>query len=356
MHIYLPLTINGKTRLWVLDSGAEMTVIEKDFANEIGLPLEGQLTGQGTVNTIDVAFTMLPPFELNGLAFDSQRVAAIAVNDIFQRSMGIEVGGILGFDFLSRLVAKVDYANEMLTFYDPDSFSYNGNGVVLDAPLAKNNMFQLQIAIDSQYTGSWDLDLGASGLDFLYPYAEAHGLLNHPGVQRMAFGAGGGQITTMAKFKQVTFAGFTVPGLQVGIPSVKGKGAFSVKELTGNAGNDLFRHFTLYLDYKTEKVIVEKGADFDKVFPTDHSGLQLIFNPDRKLTVLLAAPGTPAEQAGFQKDDQIVSINGKSLEEIGGIVQLRELLKGPIGTKFTFELIRDGQSMKKELTLKDLFG
>jgi hypothetical protein len=356
LHIYLPLTINGKTRLWVLDSGAGMTVVESDFAKELGLKTEGQLTGQGATTTVDVAFTVLPPFELNGLAFDSQRVAAISINELFHKSMGLDIGGILGYDFLSRLVTKVDYANEMLTFFDPDSFSYGGDGVVLDAPLAQNNMFQLQIAVDSQYTGSWDLDLGASGLDFLYPYAESHNLLNHPGVERMSFGAGGGQITKMAKFNTVKFAGWTVPNLQVGIPSAKGKGAFSRGEMTGNAGNDLFRHFDLYLDYAREKVIVEKGANFATVFPTDHSGLQLLLNDSNQVTVLMAAPGTPAEKAGFLKDDQVVKIDGKSPEELGGIMKIREILKGPVGTNIKFDLLRDGKPATATITLKDLYS
>jgi hypothetical protein len=355
LHIYLPLTINGKTRLWVLDSGAEMTVAEKEFAEELGLNLKGQITGQGATNTVQVAFTSLPPFELNGLAFDSQKVAAISVNDLFRKTMGFEIGGILGYDFLSRLVTKIDYANELLTFYDPDSFAYKGNGVVLDAPITKNNMFQLPIVVDSQYSGTWDLDLGASGLDFLYPYAESHGLLDRPGVDRMGFGAGGGQLTRMAKFKTVTMAGFTVPGLQVGIPSAKGKGSFSQTEMTGNAGNDLFRHFTLYLDYSREKVIVEKGADFDKVFPTDHSGLQLIVGEGSQPAVLMVAAGTPSEKAGFQKNDKILAIDGKNLDALGGILGVREILKGPIGTTLEFDLLRDGKPVAATLTLRDLF-
>ena len=332
-----------------------MTVVETDFAKELGLEVKGQLTGQGTTHTVDVAFTTLPAFELNGLTFDSQKVAAIGINELFRKTMGLEIGGILGYDFLSRLVTKVDYANELLTFYDPESFTYSGAGVVLDAPLAKNNMFQIQIAVDSQYRGSWDLDLGASGLDFLYPYSESHGLLGHPGVERMSFGAGGGQVTTMAKFGEISMAGFVVPNLLVGIPTAKGKGAFSRTEMTGNAGNDLFRHFNLYLDYSREKVIVEQGKDFDRVFPTDRSGLQLMIGDDNQPTVLMAAPGTPAATAGFQKDDKVTAINGKSLDELGGIVKVREMLKGPIGSTLSFDLVRDGKPMTIPITLKDLF-
>jgi hypothetical protein len=354
-HIFLPLTIQGRTRLWVLDSGAEMTCIEKDFAQELGIETKGDLTGQGATATVQVSFVTMPPFELNGLAFDSQKVAALGINDLFRKMMGMEIGGILGYDFLSRLVTKIDYAHERLTFFDPETFVYQADGVVLDAPLAKNNMFQLQITVDGQYGGVWDLDLGASGMEFLYPYAEAHGLLQRPGVTRMSFGAGGGQASTSARFHTVELAGFVVPDLTIGIPSARSKGAFSAAEKTGNAGTDLFRHFTLYLDYERGRVIVEKGADFAKAFPVDESGVQLILGDDGRMMVLLAAPGTPAETAGIHDGDVVTAIDGKSLESLGGLLEVREMLKGPAGTTIRFDLMREGKPLSTSLTLRDLY-
>jgi hypothetical protein len=356
LHIYLPLTINGKTKLWVLDSGAGSSVIEADFARELGLKTEGKIIGQGVSNTVDVAFATLPPFELNGLAFDSQKVVAIAINELFRKTAGFEIGGILGYDFLSRLATKVDYANEKLTFYDPDSFLYAGPGKRLDAPVTKSNMLQITLTVDSQYTGPWNLDLGATGLDFFYPYAEQYGLLGRPGIRRVGFGAGGGHTTTMAQFGSIDFAGYTLPKPIVGIPHEKGVGVFATSEITGNAGNDLFRHFVLYLDYAREKVIVEKGANFEKQFPWDHSGLQMLLGEDGRMVAYTVPDGTPAALAGIKEGDVVASIDGKSIEALGGIIKVRELLKGPPGTKLALGLLRDGKPLQVSLTLRDLYN
>lgn len=355
LHIYLPLTINGKTRLWVLDSGAGSSVIEADFAKELGLKTEGKIVGQGVANTVDVSFATLPSFDLNGLVFDSQKVVAIAINELFRKTGGFEIGGILGYDFLSRLATKVDYASQQLTFFDPDSFHYNGPGKILEAPVTKSNMLQITLSIDSQYTGPWNLDLGATGLDFFYPYAEENGLLTRPGVKRVGFGAGGGHVTTIAQFKSVDFAGYTLPKPRVGIPQEKGKGVFASGEITGNAGNDLFRHFNLYLDYAREQVIVEKGADFDKVFPWDRSGLQLLMGDDGRMLVYTVPENCPAAQAGVKEGDIVAAIDGKDLAALGGIIKVRELLKGPVGTAVTLSLLRDGKPLEVSLTLRGLF-
>lgn len=355
LHIYLPLTIGGKTKLWVLDSGAGASVIEAGFAQEIGLQTQGKITGQGATSTVDVSFAQMPPFELNGLSFDSQKVVAIDLNDIFRKTSGFEIGGILGYDFLSRLVTKVDYARQMLTFFDPDSFRYAGNGKTLDAPLKKNNMLQVPLTVDKRYSGPWNLDLGASGLDFFYPYAEENGLLGRPGIRRRAFGAGGVETRTTVQFGTVEFAGFALPKPQVGIPREKGTGVFSSREITGNAGNELFRHFILYLDYKHGRVIVEKGADFETDFPTDRSGLQLLLGDDGRLLAYTVAEGTPAEQAGIKEGDEVTAIDGKDLQAIGGILKARELLRAPAGTQYRLDLLRDGKPRQSTITLKDLY-
>ncbi len=355
LHIFLPLTIKGKTKLWVLDSGAGATVVEKKFADELGLTQEGKLTGVGAANTADYSFATLPPFELNGLVFDSQKVAVFNLNELFMKTSGFGVGGILGYDFLSRLVTKVDYAKRMLTFYEPDGFSYAGGGVVIDAPLTQDNMFQIPIMVDNKYGGLWDLDLGAGGMSFLFPYAESHGLLARPGIMRIGFGAGGGQESKTLQFNSIAMAGFTKSKPLIDVPMVKGKGALSQGDITGNAGNDFFRNFTLYLDYKHEKVIVEKGADFDRQWPTDRSGMQMLVGDSGHLEVIMITDRTPAAEAGIQKGDKISAIDGKSIESLGGILSVREMLRGPVGTIYKIKLIREGNTKEATLELRPLY-
>jgi hypothetical protein len=354
-HIYLPLSVNGKTKLWILDSGAESSVLATGFAKELGLKLEGKLTGQGAGSTVEVSFGTLPPFELNGLAFDSQKVAAIDLDEIARKVMGVDCGGILGYDFLSRLVTKVDYASTTLSFCDPDSFVYRGSGTVIDAPISQSNMFHVPITVDGKYTGLWNLDLGAGGLDFQYPYAKDNNLLERPGLASVGFGAGGRFDTKMGQYKTVTFAGFTKEKPIVTIPVSLSAGAFSTRELIGNAGNSLFRYFVLYLDYKRGQVIVEKGEDFDTKFPFDHSGLQVILADDGNLEVVCAPSGAPAAKAGIVKGDELISVDGKSIEQLGGLLSVREMFRAPVGTAYSLKILRDGKQRDVKITLKELF-
>ncbi|MGD8922190.1 MAG: aspartyl protease family protein [Candidatus Zixiibacteriota bacterium] len=352
-HIYLPVNVSGKERLWVLDSGAGRTVIDSSFAVESGLKPEGNLTGQGAGNTVNVSFVTLPPYRVGDIEFQQQKIVAINLKQLFHKILGLEVVGILGYDFLSRFATRIDYANETLVFYLPDKFNYTGAGTVIEAPL-RGNFFSVPLTVNGEYSGNWNLDLGAGSISFHYPFAESHDLLDLPGVERMGFGAGGAMEDKISRFDSLTFAGFTLLRPVIDIPMQKGQGAFAQSELIGNIGNDVFDHFVLYLDYDNQKVIVEKGEDFGVDFPRDRSGIQLWLNDDDAIAVFFVAPNTPGAKAGVEKGDQLVSINGIPVGYFDGIIAIRKLFREKSGTELKLVIIRDNEPKTFTVTLEDI--
>ncbi|MBN1212798.1 MAG: aspartyl protease family protein [candidate division Zixibacteria bacterium] len=350
-HLYIKVIINGRERLWCLDTGAGMSVIDSAYARELGLKVEGNLKGQGAGQTVDVAFTTLPPFSIEGIRFQEQNIIVIDIGSLFKK-WDYDVYGILGYDFLSRFVIKVDYADEKLSFYDPDKFEYRGDGVILDAPLV-GHTFSLPVTVDGIYSGQWSVDLGAGSTSFHYPFAEENGFLKRDGIHKLGMGAGGHFDEKMLKFKTIELAGFTVKEPYIDFPLQK-SGAFGSSELIGNLGNSFFRHFVLYLDYKSQRMIVEKGKDYDRVFPVDRSGLQLIRSDDDEIEVFNASENTPSAKAGFQKGDIIMTINDIKAEYFGGAIAIRKLFQEKAGTRYSFKVKRGDQIKELSMTLKDL--
>lgn len=356
-HILLTAAVGGKKSLWVLDSGAGMTVIDLEFAESIGLKPKGKLKGQGVGKTVEFSFVEVPSITLPGLVMEKQRVVAgDFVGPLLRKAWGLDIIGILGYDFMSRFVIKVDYANEKLSFYDPGTFQYKGDGKILPAPLQDRN-FTVPMTIDGKYSGNWRVDLGAGGISFHYPYAKEKGFLNRKGVDWVSYGAGGGSKSRILRFSKLEFAGFTLKNPLAAFPIDEGKGAFMDKSLLGNIGNSVFRHFVIYLDYKKQQMIVEKGPHFGRRFPEDMSGLQVFAAPEpgkKYIEVAWVAPGTPGEKAGFKKDDIIKTINGKDAGSIG-ITALRELLKEKPGTIYKITVSRKGKILDMKLKLQDLY-
>lgn len=354
-HIYLPVNINGREGLWVLDCGASVNVIDSTYAVELGLELEGPIKGQGASGIVNFYYVTLPSYTMRGIRFKEQKVVAMHMRHIFQRFLGLEVVGILGYDFLSRFITEIDYANEKLSFYHPEKFEYQGNGKVFDSPLDNDHMFSLPITVDKTYSGKWRLDIGGSGLDFHYPYARDHNLLGLEGIDAIAAGAAGEYKVRFSQFKTIELDGFTIENPLIGVPYQEGKGSFAEKSLVGNVGNSFLRHFVLYLDYKNQRVIVEKGDNYDYKFPRHKSGLQLWYTDNNDIEVLFAAPNTPADEAGFKKGDIIKAINGIDVDYFDGIISIRNLLKEKAGITYIFEVLRNKEFIEMQLTLRELF-
>ncbi len=351
-HIYLDVTINCEKRRWCLDSGAAITVIDSAFAAELGLETEGETKGYGAGKTINLAFIEIPAFTLEGIEFDAQQGAALPIAGLFKKG-GIEVVGILGYDFLSRFVTRIDFANREISFYHPEAFDYTGPGRVIDAPL-ENNLFHLPMTVEDVYSGQWALDIGAGGGGFFYPYAKEHGFLDRQGLEGLAGGAGGYFKIKVSEFESVELGDFGLPEQLLSTPLEEG-GVLGRSQGVGILGNSILRHFVLYLDYEHQQVILERGDDFGRDFPRGKSGVGIQVNDDEDMEVLFVSPGTPAEKAGFELDDIVTSINGIAVEHLAGLLAGKELFEAQAGTEYTIGVLRSGKAMTLSLTLEDLY-
>ncbi|MDQ1331050.1 MAG: hypothetical protein QG578_1315, partial [Thermodesulfobacteriota bacterium] len=351
-NIYLPVTINGETRLWLLDNGASMTIIDADYAKKLGLTPEGEIKGFGIASVFDFSFVTLPGYQVGDIHFNSQKI--YSYKGLSERLYDSVIVGIMGHDFLSRFVVKIDYAGRTLSFYHPDRFEYKGEGRVVDAPL-RNKIFSLPAIVDDKYNGRWTLDIGAFDLSFHYPYAKENGLLERKGVERISADLGGQHGERTIRFRSMEIGGYKVLNPLINIPLNMGKGSNVSREIIGNIGNTLLRHFTLYLDYKRQRVIIEKGKDFERSFPEDKSGMLIGRTGDGHPEIVFIAPGTPSEKAGFLKGDIILRVNGTDAASLGGIIGVRNLFLEEAGIEYNIEVIRAGSRQELKLRLEDLF-
>lgn len=103
--IIMRMNVNGRGLDMMLDTAANEDIIDEDVAKQMGLPTFGHVDH---LSDGEVPFeTLIPdatvgPLALHNLAFD-------AMPFTFQWSYNIDVVGVLGFDFLSTNVLKIDY-------------------------------------------------------------------------------------------------------------------------------------------------------------------------------------------------------------------------------------------------------
>jgi hypothetical protein len=226
---------------------------------------------------------------------------------------------------------------------------------VIDAPLNDERMFNIPLTVNKRFSGKWQLDIGANGVSFFYPFASAHDLLGRPGVDVMFYGAAGPGTSRCSRFERMEVDTYKVKNIVISVPQEMERRNFAETTLLGNVGNTFLRHFVMYLNYQNQQVIFEPGDDYGRTFPESKSGLGLYYNQDQALAVNYIADGTPAADAGFIKGDIILAVNGIKVEYFDGLIAMRKLFREKAGTTYVFTITRQDKIMDLSLTLRDLF-
>jgi predicted aspartyl protease len=352
-HLFIPVSVEGREAIWVIDTGAGMSVIDQAFADEMGIESEGNLKGQGAGGTVDLGIATLPPYKLKGVSFSEQKVAVLDMAELIRR-IGIDIAGILGFDFLSRFVTRIDFANELISFYDPESFKYSGSGKVIDLHMEEGT-FETHATLDGKYSGTWLFDVGASSTNLYGPYAARGRYEEKDGVLRVGHGASHEFEVKSIKGDTIEFGGFILDRPHLSIRPGHTDTTITSDRL-GILGNTVFRNFVVYVDYTGEQVILEKGEKFNQPWPEDRSGLNVAWTRDHSaIEVLFVSPDTPAEKAGFQRRDVIKSVSGAAVEPANGVLEVRERMREEPGTTHEVVVLRDGIEKKMKITLADLY-
>ncbi len=75
----------------------------------------------------------------------------------------------------------------------------------------------------------------------------------------------------------------------------------------------ILQRFTLIIDYPDSALYLKPGANANAPFEHDMSGLEYYRTGDDYSHVIISRvePGSPADDIGLEKDDEIVAINFK---------------------------------------------
>ncbi len=350
--IYLPVAIGGDKQFWVLDSGASMSVIDHDYAEKLGLIVQGSIRGYGFGELFELAFVKVPEYRVGDIQFDSQKF--YVSKGLAAKSYEPAMVGILGYDFLSRFVVEIDYDQKQVTFHSPETFVYQGTGTVLEAPL-KYRTFTLPVTVDGKYQSLWSLDLGSYHSSIHYPFAEKHGLLDRNGVEIVSQGMSGLSRELNIQFNCLQIDRFQLDRPLLAIPVEKGVGATALGEVGGNLGNSTLSHFHLFLNYPEQKIIMEKGQSYNLVSPRDKSGLIIGRSENNQPMISYISTNSPADKAGLVAGDIIVELAGQAIGPDHPVLPLRDILRGPAGSEIVIHVQRNGQTLVSHIVLEDLY-
>lgn len=360
-HIVVQVKINDSRPLsFVFDTGDKVGIIDIERARELGLDLHGQVRiGGAGSETLRGAYVRGATWKLQGLESFSQPVSlAIPLSRLAAR-FGHDFDGIIGSDFIKQFVVEVDYQARVLRLHHKESFVYSGKGESIPIRLNAHGYpiieAELTPGSGDPIKGKFVLDLGSSAALALHsPLVKEHRLLeSHKTIRAIGTGGAGGEsLGRIGRVSELKIGPYKIAAPTTLFSEDKG-GAFANAALAGNIGQRIASKFKLFLDYGRERIIVEPTTTFNDPFDHAHSGLALTtegkdFSVLRIMDVL---ENSPAAEAGFLKNDQIVKVNDKGAAELS-ITRLGEMFERPGNYRITVR--RGDQTIQLTLTTRKL--
>jgi len=257
--ILIPVSVNGQTVRMLVDSGSSTSVIDADVAKRLSLPTAGiakiegadLLTGTyARAETLNVGGIVFAPFILEAVPLDLPEAL---------RRDGIE--GVLGYDFLEHVVARIAYYPHELQLIQPAAFNYSGTGAVMSIDLSRR-VPTVTAAMNGNDKATFTVDTGSDqGLVLYDAFANSHPKdFTHPlDIDPSESGGAGGLVSARpVTVIRIDLGQFTVNNVPAEV-LLRSVGAFAPGMSDGLMGAGLLDAFrAVFLDYRGKRLILEK--------------------------------------------------------------------------------------------------
>jgi hypothetical protein len=353
-HIILQAQVNGRSAMgFILDTGDDHETINASRMASFGLTSYGHIHTEGGGGPAEMSFATGATFTFSGVELRDQHVSVLDQSGL-ERALGIPLGGILGFDFLSRFVVEFDYEDKVLKLHNPNGWRYSGKGAIVPITFDDDGIpyFDAMLSVPTKPSlpAHLVMDFGAADtMTLTSPFVKANDLVKLAGTStKVATSAGlEKQFFTQSNIRghidELHLGGIVARSIPVSL-SANSEGAYASPNFAGTMGEGIFSRYHILLDYARHRAIFENTAKTDAPFPERKTfGLTLIASGADLHTFTISAvrSDSAAESAGFRKGDVIIAFDDMQAAQFS-LGELRDWLLRE-GERHVFRLNRDGQ-------------
>lgn len=348
--IIIPVYIDGKGPYnFLLDTGVgQMIITDTTFLKHYQLKKFSTVNvqGYGFGESVEAILTR----DVNasvGKARINKIPTAIFTEDVFNLSsyLGIRIYGILGYYFFNSFQVRINYGKNTITMYRPGTaVKVKGERIPIEIRNAKP---YIQAEIETQEHGKLKLDMlldnGSSHPMTLESLnQEAFPIPKHSIAANLGVGINGIISGSVARIDKLKIGTQNFTNVLTGFPAYNKE----ILQLEGNSRNgsigaDILKHYTVTFDYENEALYLKKIHAGQIKFEHDMAGMEIymIDNKVRRLYIGRIEPDSPAEKAGLQPDDEILSVDLKNMAYYD-LSDLTELFKSQDSRQIILEVLR----------------
>lgn len=248
-HLLVHPSVNGEDLGWfIFDSGAGINCIANDVTDSLSEGPFGEVAARGVGGTVAAHFWRADELSLGPMSVADPIFMGLDL-DFLEPYFGVEVGGILGFEFLARCVAELDMVGAAIAIHDPATYSLSEGGRWEEVLLYSRH--PCVRATFEEKEGVFKIDTGAANDTVTMHYQVVRDLDLTQGRDTTASQAGGvgGAVGVRAgQLETFLLGGHQFGAIQASF-ALEDKGAFSDDYVWGNIGGKLLEPFVLVFDY-----------------------------------------------------------------------------------------------------------
>ncbi|MBP6557748.1 MAG: PDZ domain-containing protein [Flavobacterium sp.] len=401
--MFIPIVVNGETLTFLLDTGVEETVLfsldDKEQVSFFHLE-KIMLKGLGSNDAVAAYKSSKNKLEVSGFVDNAHEIYLVLDQEFnFSSQVGIPVNGIIGYHFFKDHLIEIDYDRKKVIVYHETNQKIRTRihkNYQKEAITIENNKpyYVSTVATTDQKSPSKMLiDTGNSDAVWLFLNKAIDLKLPQKSIQCfLGRGFSGNVYGQRARIIDFSFGGKTFKNPIGTFPdSTSIRSVNFVEKRVGSIGGEVLTRFSVAFDYKNGFIYSKPSSKIDAPFNFNMSGLEVQHDglewvtqayQDRSSTgsvyktsqssdghvqdnlkikfelkpvfrIFNVREGSTAAQAGVQKEDRIISINGRNAHYLT-IEKINELLKSEEGRIIEIEVDRKGKTLKFKFELKSI--
>ncbi|WP_312076337.1 PDZ domain-containing protein [Chryseobacterium sp.] len=394
--IFIPIEVNGVELTFLVDTGVnETTIFSLENKDLTLVNLEKTtFTGLGSNDSIEGFKSENNTAKIGSNIINKSFSFFIISDQDFNISshVGIPVNGIIGYHFFKNHPIIINYETKKMTFFS-DEENFKPKTKKFEEISLSIERFKPYIQGDVEMTSERKtskllIDLGNTDAIWLFPKLIEDFVYNRPNIDDYLGRGFNGDIYG----KRSRIHTFYIGNFKFEKPLTAMPDEYSIQHLNlvkdrkGSVGSEILRRFTVAFDYKNEKLYLKKNRNYNDSFHFNMSGIdfkqdglqweedvmrveaktsidlkgQQVINNSLQYKFVLkpifsiagVRKDSPGANAGLQKDDILIKINGKKTSDMT-LQKINEFMKSDEGRKIEMEIERKLKKINISFILED---
>ncbi|MEM9545959.1 MAG: PDZ domain-containing protein [Bacteroidota bacterium] len=349
---------------FLFDTGASHNILFKKNVNDL---LDVEYTDTIMIGGADIHMKMKAlvsrnlPMQLENTRMIRRDIIVLEEDYLeLERILGTRIDGILGGDFFKGLVVGIDHKKNKITIYNPNRFKANSKFTEHDIDIINYKPYlKAHTKIEeTSDTLKYLIDSGASLALLIHSNKDKEFKMpENVIVGNLGKGLGGDISGYVGMINELKIDEYQLSNIITSFQEIDSSFLESDNVVRdGIIGNVILSRFHVIIDYMREKLYLKEISKLEEEFEYDKSGM-LIYAMGENLDeyyVKTIFPNTPAEEAGLLPGDRILKIGFWPIRfySLSGILNK---LQGKEGKKIKVKILRNGEKIKTEFRLRNLF-